>query len=237
MNDYTPEQRRMLLSAGRILFPTPRFVGILHAAGKKTFPSAFAYSVQKSRLIQKVLLQFLGSPHPLTRIYYGRQKKSVIEDFAFPFYAMGPKMSDDVHLVSNCHDLEAVSEIYNPLLIQEALDYQECFRLIFVNYQCLGVLRKVWAGGRYRFESSEILCAIRPGRVTVPGSIRMGTIAMHLEKLLRSVQISDVAAEIGITRRDWRLIEFNRPPLSWPTSTGSANRYDLISRMIESNRF
>ena len=73
MGEYTPCQRRMLLSASQILFPTPRFVGILQAAGKKTFPSALAYSVRKSRLIQEVLFQFLKCPHPLTASNYSFQ--------------------------------------------------------------------------------------------------------------------------------------------------------------------
>ena len=57
-----------------------------------------------------------------------------------------------------------------------------------------------------------------------------------LEKLLRSLQINDIAAEIGTTRRGWRLIELVRPPLSWPTPDGVINRYRLISRLIESNK-
>ncbi len=70
LGDYTSGQREMLLSASQIFFPTQRFVRILQAAGKKTFPSAFAYSVQRSRLIQEVLFQFLKCPHPFTLIYY-----------------------------------------------------------------------------------------------------------------------------------------------------------------------
>jgi ribosomal protein S6--L-glutamate ligase len=235
MGDYTPEQRRMLLSAGQILFPTPRFVGILHASGKKTFPSAFAYSVQRSRLIQNVLFEFLKCPHPITRIYYGRQKSSIVEDFSFPFRAMGPNMTDCAGLVSNGRELRAVSEIYNPLIIQEVLEYEGFYRLIFINYECSGVLRRVSTERQRRFESREISPNPRLDPVTAPECFGV-KIASYLEKLLRSVQISDIAAEIGITRGSWHLIELTRPPLSWPTSTGSANRYDLIARMIESKR-
>src|SRR5208337_1638471 len=58
MGDYTPRQREMLLSARQIFFPTLRFVKILEAAGIKTFPSAFAYSVQKSGLYRRRCIRF-----------------------------------------------------------------------------------------------------------------------------------------------------------------------------------
>ena len=234
MGDYTPEQRRMLLSASQILFPTPRFAGILHAAGKKTFPSAFAYSVRKSRLIQKVLFQLMRCPHPLTRTYYGRQKSSIVKDFSFPFRAMGPKMTDNARLISNRSELRAMSEIFNPLIIEEMWDCVERFQLIFVNYECLGVLRRVSAQ-QQRFDCGDIFPGPHLDGVGAPQCFSV-KIVSYLEKLLRSAQIDDIAAEIGITRRGWRLIELTRPPLCWPTPTGSANRFDLISRMIESNR-
>ena len=142
MGDYTPWQREILLAARLILFPTLRFVRILEAAGKKTFPSAFAYSVQKSRLIQEALYQVLKCPHPLTRIYYGRQKSSIPDDFPFPVYAMGPDMIGKARLVSNSRDLQAVSEIYNPFIIREVLDYEKRFLLIFINYECAGIVKK-----------------------------------------------------------------------------------------------
>lgn len=236
MGDYTPLQRRMLLSASQILFPTPRFVRILQAAGKRTFPSAFAYTVQRSRLVQEVLFQFLKCPHPFSRIYYGRQKSSISENFSFPFRAMGPRVLDSAWTVSNACELRAVSEIYNPLIIQEALDYEECFRLVFVNYECVGIIKRVSNTERHRFDSHGN--PIEPGLAQwVAPDCFNRNIASRLEKLFRSVQVNDVAAEIGITGKGWRLIELVRPPLSWPTSEGVAYRYELISRLIESNKF
>jgi hypothetical protein len=235
MADYTPEQRRALLSAARILFPTPRFAAILHAAGKKTFPSPFAYTVQKSRLIQKVLFQFLQCPHPFTRIYYGRQKKTVVEDFSFPLRAMGPKMSDNAFLVSDAGELMTLSATYNPLIIEEVLSYLQWFQLIFVNYEFCGVLGKVWTEEQGRFQSRLIPNFQHMDSDGHPLHLSR-EVAPYLERLLRSAQIDDIAVEIGLTQEGWRLIELTRAPLCWPTATGSANRFDLISRMIESNR-
>jgi len=225
----------MLLSASQIFFPTPRFVRILQAVGKKTFPSAFAYSVQRSRLIQEVLFQFLKCPHPLTRIYYGRQKSSIVEDFSFPFRAMGPKTVGITRLVSNTDDLRALSEIYNPLIIQEVLDFAECFRLVFVNYKCVGIIKRVSSGAQCGFDSHGISSSPQSEQGIGPKFFSREIVSC-LEKLLRSLQINDIAAEIGTTRRGWHLIELARPPLSWPTPDGVNNRFRLISRLIESNK-
>ncbi len=232
--DYTPQQRRMLLSARLVLFPTQRFVRVLQAAGRKTFPSSFAYSIQKSRLMQEVLFQLLKCPHPLTHLYYGRQKNSILEDFAFPFWALGPKKTDNAWLVSNERDLKEISGIYNPLIIQEMLHYSERFRLLFVNYECCGVLGRVCGEELRSFDSCEIPSKTYLDRAVAPASFS-GEIISDLERLLRSVQINDIVAEIGITRGCWRLIELLRPPVYWQTHTGLVNRFNLISSMIESN--
>lgn len=232
--DYTPQQRKMLVSASQILFPTQRFVKILHAAGKITFPSYFTYSVQKSRLMQEVLFQFLKCPHPLTRIYYGHQKSSIIEGFSFPLKAMGPKMTDNARLVSNECDLNIISKVYNPLIIQEVLNYRERFRLLFVNYECSGVLKRIPEVELGRFGGCEVPSDSCLDQVEVPVCLG-GEIVSYLEKFLRSVQIDDIAAEIGITGDGWRLIELSRPPVYWKTAAGPINRFSLISSMIESN--
>ncbi|SPF37140.1 hypothetical protein SBDP1_160012 [Syntrophobacter sp. SbD1] len=225
MGDYTPAQRRMLLCASQILFPTPRFAGILHAAGKRTFPSAISYSILRSRLIQEVLFQLLKCPRPFTRIYYGRQKNSILEDFSFPFRAMGPKMPGSALRVCDNIELKALAEIYNPLIVQESLDYQDRFLLIFVNYQCIGILGKISGGEQDGFKEN------------IARDCFNGEIVSYLENLFRSVQINDVAAQIGIIRGGCRVIELARPPLWRPTPEGAINRFDYISHMIESNMF
>jgi ribosomal protein S6--L-glutamate ligase len=236
MGDYTLWQRELLLSARQILFPTPRFVRILEAAGKKTFPSGFVYSVQKSRLIQEALYQVLKCPHPFTRIYYGRQKSSIPDDFPFPVCAMGPDMIGKARLVSNICDLRAVSEIYNPLIIQEVLDYRKRFLLVFINYECAGIVNKGSGGGESEFDCSGISASHPVDKGGFPTYLRSEVIA-YIEKLLRYVQLNDIAVEIGLTRQGWQLIELVRPPLSWPSAEGVINRYLYISRLIESNRF
>ena len=236
IGDYTPWQTELLLSARQIFFPTRRFVRILEAAGQKTFPSAFAYSVQKSRLIQETLYQVLKCPHPFTRIYYGRQKSSIPDDFSFPVYAMGPDMIGKAWLVSNGGDLQAVSEIYNPLIIQEVLDYEERFLLVFINYECAGVVKIGPGGGHCEFDCSGTSANHTVNKGGFPKFLNHEVIA-YIEKLLRYAQLNDIAVKIGLTREGWQLIELARPPLSWPSAEGVINRYRHISGLIESNRF
>ncbi len=236
LGDYTSGQREMLLSASQIFFPTQRFVRILQAAGKKTFPSAFAYSVQRSRLIQEVLFQFLKCPHPFTRIYYGRQKSSILEDFSFPFRAMSQKTPGIKRPVSNADDLRVLCDIYNPLIIQEVLDCEECFLLVFVNYTCVGIIKRVSSGAQGEFESHPI-SSNQKLEQAIGLEFFSREIVCCLEKLLRSLQINDIAVEICTTRRGWYLVELARPPLSWQTPDGVHNRFKLISSLIESNKF
>ena len=144
-------------------------------------------------------------------------------------------MVGGARLVSNAGDLRALTEIYNPLIIQEMFDYAECFRLVFVNYKCAGIIKRVSSGAQCGLDSH----AISPDPQLEQGiglEFFSREIVSCLEKLLRSMQINDIAVEIGTTRRGWRLIELARPPLSWPTPDGVSNRHRLISRLIESNK-
>ena len=138
-------------------------------------------------------------------------------------------------LVSNVDDLRALSEIYNPLIIQEVLDFAECFRLVFVNYKCVGIIKRVSSGAQCGFDSHGVSSSPQSEQ-GIDLKFFSREIVSCLEKLLRSLQINDIAAEIGTTRRGWHLIELARPPLSWPTPDGVSNRHRLISRLIESHK-
>jgi hypothetical protein len=235
MGDYTQRERNVMLSAGLILFPTPRFADVLEAAGKQTFPSAFAYRIRKSRVAQEVLFQFLDCPHPRTRIYYGRQKRGIPDHFRPPFLAMGPSMSTGARLFGSAYDPPALFELYNPLIIQDFVECEERFQLVFVNYECAGILKKAPCGGRLVFDSSAVTTVPRPRNAEMAEHFS-GEIVSRLEELLRSVKLNDIAVEVGITRKGWQLIQFGRPPLSWPSREGVVERFSHICRLIESGR-
>jgi hypothetical protein len=100
------------------------------------------------------------------------------------------------------------------------LHYRKRFLLVFINFECAGIVNKGPGGEECEFDCSRI----------------SDEIVAYIEKLLRSMQLNDIAVEIGLTLQGWQLIELLRPPLSWPSAEGVINRYRYISCLIESDR-
>ena len=221
LGDYPKRERELLASCRRIFFPTPRFVRIFEAAGKETYPSSFSYRLRKSRVSQEVLFQLFGSPHPRTRLYYGHRKDSVLSDFRFPLRAMGPDIASAAYSVQDVHDLEVVAERYNPLIIQEELEFVERFRLIFANYDCIAIHR--------RDPDDPVSC-----HPVFPSHSCLGFIACDVAPLLRSVQLNEIAVEIGFSRAaGWQIIEMRIPPVSWASEAGIINRHQYLCGLVE----
>jgi len=97
------EERELLRSADRVLFPTPRFAPIFHAVGIRCFPSYYSYRYQRSRFLQKTLLEVLAVPRPKSRVYFGsRQKRGILKEFSPPFLLMGvPMNSPDAYVIGS----------------------------------------------------------------------------------------------------------------------------------------
>jgi hypothetical protein len=223
LGDYSRQERDLMLSAGCIFFPTPRFVKIFEAAGKSTFPTGFTYKVRKSRVIQEVLFQFLACPHPRTRIYFGHQKLSIPKDFSFPFLAMGPDKSDPALSVKDLRELDEFAFNYNPLIIQENREYEKRFRLVFVNYEFVGTEGTVSEEDGTRFFGN------------VSSGYRTGdSIVRACAKIVRSVGLNDITVEVAVGENGWFITEFTRPPVFCSTREGMVNRHGYIAGLIES---
>ena len=121
------------------------------------------------------------------------------------------------------------------MIIQEIVGYKERFLLVFINYECMGILRRVPEAGCHSIDSLGIPAVLRPRNVEVPEHFS-GEIVSRLEKLLRSVRLNDIAVEVGMTGQDWQVIEFVRPPISWPSGEGVVDRFHCICRLIESGK-
>ncbi|MEN6441316.1 MAG: hypothetical protein ABFD97_22335 [Syntrophobacter sp.] len=225
--DYSPAERKLLASADRVYFPTPRFAKILEAAGKQTFPSCLTYRIRKSRLVQETLFQFSGCPHPRTRIYFGRRKASISADFRFPFVAMGPGMQDGIFPVNDTKSLVELAEKYNPLIVREEVRYERRLWLLFVNYECIWI-----ADGT-------------PGVETI-GRRTIGTLSddpmlepcIHETGILvRSFRLNDIAVEIGFSMTEgWGITSMAKPPVSWQSAHGAVSRYEYISSLIRAGK-
>jgi len=227
IDGYSEEERRLLRHARKVFFPTPRFVDVFQAAERPTFPGAASYRYQLSRLNQQLLFQYLGWPHPRSRIYFGeRQKERILCDFNLPFLAMSPHLpSAPVQLVEDAGMLEDCAVGHHPVIIQEYIRWDERVRLLCVNYECLGAQRCASDGRRS-------VC-FDPVPVEHPS---LEEPIQESLRLLRMAHLDDILIEWGRGNGKWRTIEMRRPPLWWTTPQGRLNRHERIGEMIESGR-
>ena len=151
MADYSEQERRLLRTADMIFYPTDRYVDFFATLGKQTFPSVNCYRLRGNRLKHTALLRLLNVTHPRTRIYYGhKQKRKILEEFAFPFVAKkarGAANEKQVFLINNRKQLDWYNEHFNPALIQKYVAPEKELRVVVLNCQItFGYRRNVIRG-------------------------------------------------------------------------------------------
>lgn len=135
--DYSPKERRLILEAPKIYYPTSFYAGLLRTLGKPTFPSFQNYDFALNKLRQSAMFQMMGIPHPRTRIFYGpRQKSRITDHFPFPFVAKkarGSARGDHVFLIKDMKDLARyLDQTRGPAYIQEYLPVDRDLRVIII---------------------------------------------------------------------------------------------------------
>jgi ribosomal protein S6--L-glutamate ligase len=227
LDDYSTEEKGLLLSAERIFFPTPRFAYLFNALQIPTFPRYSTYQFQHSRVLQQILLAHMEIPHPTTRIYFGnRQKARILEMFPFPFLAMGSLAAlHKKQLVDNASAFEECCRSYNPIIIQKAVDWDKCVRVLSVDSDCVGILWRKGPPGSN--DSYDPVPFDQPELELVLDSTR---------RFVRSVQLDDIVLEWGYGEGKWQLFEMRRPPVRWPVVNGILNRHHYICGLVQSGR-
>jgi len=228
IDDYSAEERSLLRSAERVFFPTPRFAYLFDALRIPTFPSYHTYRLQHSRVLQQILFAFGEIPHPATRIYFGRRQKALISKaFAFPLVAMGPQAGlHKQHLVDNPHSLEAFCRLYNPIIIQETVDWDTLLRLLWVHGDCLGALK------RDRLKSSE--ASYEPVPIDQP---ELGAVIQMMQAFARKANLDDIVVEWGHAEDRWQVLGMIRPPVRWPLPEGKIlNRHHHVCDLVKTGR-
>jgi hypothetical protein len=221
--DYQPWERDLLSRAERIYFPTRRFVQVLDAAGKSTFPSAASYRYRASRLLQLSLLGYFDLPAPRTRIYYGhRQKRLILQHFNLPLLAMRLLVSPQSEwAVSTEAQLRSLIGRCNPIIIQEILPLVRRIRFVCVNYQCLVALEthgsEAWNG---------------PGILVDPQAPELCSILGATLRLLRAGHLDDIVVEWGYGCGRWWVIKLSRPPARMETLSGVVDRHQYVAKLI-----
>lgn len=226
IDDYSAAEKKLLRTAARVFFPTPRFAYLFQALRIPTFPCCHTYRLQHSRVLQQILLACSQTPHPATRIYFGRrQKERIIKDFAFPLVAMGPLAHHPKQVVDNATALEASCLAHNPLIIQEATRWELRLKILWVYADCLGMLRKD------RSQGSDI-----PYEPLPIGHPEHGTVIELTGALAQSARLDDIVVEWGRTRGQWQVLGMGRPPVRWPLPAAILNRHEYLRDLVMAGR-
>ena len=227
IDDYSTEEKHLLRSAERVFFPTPRFAYLFSALQIPTFPRHSTYRFQHSRVLQEILLAHLAMAHPRTRLFFGnKQKAGILNAFSFPIHAAGPLAAvHDKRLVEDATALEECCHRYNPLIVQEVLDWSQSLRVLCVHSDCVGGL---WRNGPPGPDDDY-----EPVPLEEPG---MQEVFRSSLSLIHKVQLDDMVLEWGYSDGQWQLIEMKRPPVRWPMAGGILNRHDYICQLVQSGR-
>jgi len=229
LSDYTTEERRILLAADRIFYPTVRFVDVFAGAGKETFPSVSCYRFLGDKLKQTALFGLLKVPHPRTRVYYGhKQKERIAADFSFPLVgkrAFRSSRGRHVFLIRDPGELCWYNEQFNPAYVQEYLRGERELRVIVLNYRAVWGSWRVPAPGDFR-------CTVPLGPILPEEELPAESLSLAKE-IACCGKFSDVAVDMLFDgRRFWVLeLNFRYGSKGWPSHI--QDRLQVIAAMIE----
>ena len=134
--DYSAQEKKLILNARRIYYPTAFYADLFNAMGKETFPSFHTYKFAQDKIKQTAIFNMLGISHPKTKVFYGKkQKQTILQSFAFPFIAKkarGSAKGNDVYLIQNKQDISNYLKNKGPAYIQEYLPIDRDMRIIII---------------------------------------------------------------------------------------------------------
>lgn len=227
IDDYSPEEKKLLMRADRILYPTRRFLDVFQAAHRPVFPRPTTTRYLRSLVHQRILFQYTRIPCPPGRIYYGlRQKEKILRDFSLPFTAAGPTPWTARHRIEDPETLFDIAARYNPVIITEDVSWEGFASLICVNFTCVAILVTDGTRGMNLPEGT-------PAALDSPeysGLLDLTT------RLIRMAHLDDVVLSWGLSGQRWMLMELTAPPLRWRTQTGIVHRFDHLCEILRFGR-
>jgi ribosomal protein S6--L-glutamate ligase len=152
-SDYGTEEKKMIRDAEKVYYPTWLYVDLFITLGKKIFPSRETYVYSGDKIKQTALFQVLNIPHPRTRIYFGDQKKNILDEFIFPFIAKIPRgssMGKGVFLIEKEEDLRRYLHRSPVAYIQEYVPLAKDLRVILIQHQVVLAYWKIASPGEFR---------------------------------------------------------------------------------------
>ena len=140
-SDYNPQEQKLLLEAPKIYYPTTFYADLFNAMGKATFPSYHTYKFAQDKIKQSAMFQMLGTPHPRTRVFYGKkQKKKILSRCQLPFIVKIPRgsaMGRGGYMINTFDDLTKYLNLGGPAYIQEYLPHDRDMRIIVIGRQVI----------------------------------------------------------------------------------------------------
>jgi len=204
-NDYDEEERRQILKAPRIYYPSGFYAALFDAAGKGTFPSYHTYKCVQDKIQQTALFQITGIPHPRTRVFYGKaQQRRITDYFKFPFVAKiarGSAMGRGVHLIRSPADLSTYCEQNHAAYIQEFFPIDRDIRAVVIGTQVVHAYWRVAPAGDFR---TNLSAGGRIGSAPVPEE----ALALALT-VARRCCWDDVGVDICCHRGEFYVLEGN----------------------------
>ena len=203
--EYRPEERRLIIDAPKIYYPSIFYADLFDTMGKAIFPSYHTYKCVQDKIKQTALFKMLNIPHPKTQVFYGKRwLAKVPQFFSYPFIAKIPRgsaMGRGVFLIHSVEDLIDYQHISPVAYIQEYLPTNRDFRIVVIGKQVVHAYSRLGKAGDFR------------SNISLGGTIELGTVPKDAIKLAletaRVCQWDDVGIDIVSFRDNLFVLEAN----------------------------
>ncbi len=153
-DNFSIEEKSLLLKAEKVYFPTIHYCHLFHALKKAIYPSLNSYALLGDKIKQTLLFKALEVPHPVTSFFLGHdRKKKILSKFAFPFIAKMPKGSSmglGVYLIKDEKGLDRYLSQTTVAYIQEYLEVNRDIRVVILGKEVVLSYWKEAKKGEFR---------------------------------------------------------------------------------------
>lgn len=202
--DYSVQERKLILGAEIILYPTLNYAQFLTTMEKKIFPGLETYLYADEKIKQTTLFHMIEIPHPRTRVYYHLHHKDIIKDFSFPFVAKLARRSArgrGVFKIHNSEELKNYLGLTRIAYIQEYLPHDRDLRVVLIKYHPVLAYWRIRSPDNFRTNLSQ------------GGKISFDDIPIEGVRLARNsarkCKFDDVGLDLINSRGTWYVIEAN----------------------------
>jgi ribosomal protein S6--L-glutamate ligase len=156
--DYSVQERKLILGAEIILYPTLNYAQFFTTMENRIFPSLETYLYADEKIKQTTLFHMLDIPHPHTRVYYHLHHKDIIKDFSFPFVAKLARRSArgrGVFKIHNSEELKNYLDLTRIAYIQEYLPHDRDLRVVLIKYHPVLAYWRIRSPDNFRTNLSQ----------------------------------------------------------------------------------